>query len=135
MQAKGQLHSMIEKQNLVSFIKNWQCIFRGIRKETWTLYKHQRISEWVPLISVGYFWRSYWLQCKTPPNIYIRDYSPLSPRYIQCAKMLAKSRLDANLLRISAVLLVEIISLHGVKRVTMNFYIDIEEIPRVNPND
>lgn len=49
--------------------------------------------------------------------------------------MLAKSRLDANLLRISAVLLVEIISLHGVKRVTVNFYIDIEEIPRVNSND
>lgn len=72
---------------------------------------------------------------QTPPNIYIRDYSPLSPHYIQCAKMLAKSRLDANLLRISAVLLVEIISLHGVKRVTVNFYIDIEEIPRVNSND
>ena len=42
--------------------------------------------------------------------------------------MLAKSRLNANLLRISAVLLVEISSLHRVKHVTLNFYIDKEKI-------
>lgn len=125
----------LKEKVLVSFIKNWQFIFKGIRKKTWQLCKNQRISEWVPLISVGYFWRRYLLHCKALSNIYVTDYSPLSTHYIQCAKMLAKSRLNANLLRISAVLLVEISSLHRVKHVTLNFYTDKEKRLSLNSND
>lgn len=66
---------------------------------------YQRISEWIPSTSIGYFSRSYLLHCKTPPNISIPDHLPLSTHYIPYANMLARSRLVANLLRISGALL------------------------------